>query len=213
MRICTTNPGKRAEFGGLLAPLDIDLKITSPDDPDVPEPFDTFTENAFAKCQGYAEHYPGEYILAEDSGLVVPHLGGLPGPWSARFADFDPRTREVRESGRSRDVIDPLNNQLVLGLLRSVPPEARGAYFEAVIVVLAPDGRVVFQIEDRAYGWITQEPKGEGGFGYDPIFESAETFGKTWAQVDRARKNLISHRTKAITNFMLWVCGTKEPLR
>ena len=210
MRICTTNPGKLAEFGGLLAPLDI--KLTTETDQDIPETGDTFAHNAEEKARGYAAVHPGEWLLAEDSGLVIPALAGLPGPYSARFADakISILSIEIKDSGRPRSVMDPLNNQRVLEMMKDVPvhEHERGAYFVANIVVMAPDGTVAFSTERRSPGWIVTEPRGEGGFGYDPIFESDTSFGKTWAEIDSARKDLISHRSKAVWDLMAWLCST-----
>lgn len=208
MRICTTNPGKVREFGGLLAPLDIHLVPTT--NHDIPETGDTFAANAREKALGYASLYPGTWLLSEDSGLVVPALQGLPGPWSARFSDLDLRTRQVTESGRPRDVIDPQNNQRVLDLMLDVPEERRGAYFVAYIVVIDPEGHIAFEVERRAYGKVVFEPRGSGGFGYDPLFESDTSFGQTWAEIDTARKDLISHRSKAVWDLMSWLCSTNR---
>lgn len=202
MRICTTNPGKLREFGGLLAPLGI--KLTPTTQHDVPETGDTVLANARQKAAGYAALYPDEYILTEDSGLVVPALGGLPGPWSARFTDLDLATLHVRESGRDRSIIDPLNNERVLDLLGN--EKNRGAYFVCVLNLTLNETRL-FEIERRVYGWITDKPRGEGGFGYDPIFESPQSYGKTWAEVDSLRKNLMSHRQIAVFDLMAWLAS------
>ena len=208
MRICTTNPGKMAEFGGLLAPLGLTLKA-SVLTLDIPETGDTFKDNSIEKAKGYAKEYPGEWLLAEDSGLVVPALGGLPGPWSARYADLDTANRQVRESGRPRSVMDPLNNKRVLTYMGSFPPESRGAYFVACITVIDPQGNVAFVTEQRAYGWIALEERGTNGFAYDSLFISPTTGGKTWAEIDSARKDLISHRNKATWDLMAWLCSSK----
>lgn len=105
MLLCSTNPGKIRAFGGLLAALDIPL------DPvmhhEIPETGDTFEANALEKAQAYAALYPGKWLLAEDSGLVVPALGGWPGPWSAMFDDTNVRTHVVTPSRRSRAEIEP----------------------------------------------------------------------------------------------------------
>jgi non-canonical purine NTP pyrophosphatase (RdgB/HAM1 family) len=199
MRICTTNPGKMREFGGLLSPLGLTLKPSSMSI-DIPETEDSFAGNSRLKAREYARYYPGEWILAEDSGLVVPALGGMPGPWSARFAE-DP-DRHI-----PRDEIDPLNNAKVLALLKGTPSANRGAWFVSHITVVNPQGDVAFSTERRAYGWIATEAYGSQGFGYDPIFISDSTGGKTWAEIDAARKDLISHRNHAIWDLMAWLCS------
>ncbi len=206
MRICTTNPGKVAEFGGLLAPLDIPLIPTTTHE--VPETGDTFADNAREKAKGYAKLYPGEWLLAEDSGLVVPALDGLPGPWSARFDDLDLLHNVVQPTGRPREVIDLANNRRLLKMLEGLTVDRRGAYFVAYIVVIDPAGEIAFEIERRTYGWITTELRGANGFGYDPLFMSDTSFGQTWAEVDTARKDLISHRSKAVWDLMAWLCST-----
>ncbi len=209
MRICTTNPGKVAEFGGLLLPLDIRLTPTTKHD--VPETGTTFQHNARQKARGYAALYPGDWILSEDSGLVIPALKGLPGPYSARFADLDVSDADalvINESGRPRSEMDPANNRRVLRMMEGVPADQRGAYFVGYIVVIDPKGEIAFEVEQRAYGWITTELRGTGGFGYDPLFESDTSFGQTWAEIDTARKGLISHRSKSVWDLMAWLCST-----
>jgi len=213
VRICTTNPGKVAEFGGLLAPLDIRLTPTTKED--IPETGGTFHDNAREKAQGYAKLYPDCWILSEDSGLVIPALDDLPGPFSARFDDLDLTSSMIKggrvtPSGRPRDQMDPANNERVLHLMKDVHQAARGAYFVAYIVVIDPEGDIAFEVEQRAYGWITTELRGTGGFGYDPLFESDTSFGQTWAEIDTARKDLISHRSRAVWDLMAWLCSTKR---
>jgi len=208
MRICTSNPGKVSEFGGLLAPLDINLDVSG--DYDIPETGITFADNSREKILGYAKHYSGEWLLADDSGLVIPALNNLPGPFSARFSDLDLDTLMIVSSGDDREVIDLKNNNRVLELLSNIPHDNRGAYFVACITVLNPDGKVSFQVERRAYGYISKELRGKNGFGYDPLFISDNSFGKTWAEIDKARKSLISHRSKAIWDFLAWICSTSE---
>ncbi len=207
MRICTSNPHKASEFAGLLLPLAIDLE---PLDLDVPETGDTFEHNALEKAYGYATHARGEWVLVDDSGLVVPALDGLPGPWSARFSDLVIETRTVQPSGRARAEIDPENNRRLLELLEATPDAQRGAYFVACVIVVDPEGEVAFQTSRRAYGWILREARGSGGFGYDPVFASDTSFGKAWAELDDARKSLISHRAHALWDFQAWVCTTER---
>lgn len=208
MRICTTNPGKVAEFGGLLAPLDIRLIPTMKED--IPETGDTFADNAREKARGYAKIYPNCWLLSEDSGLVIPALGNFPGPFSARFDDLNMATRRVIHTRRTRVQMDPLNNERVLRLMKGKPKSKRGAYFVAYIVVLDPEGEIAFEVEQRAYGWITETLRGTGGFGYDPLFETDTSFGQTWAEIDSARKDLISHRSRAVWDLMAWLCSTRR---
>ncbi len=199
MFIGTTNPGKVAEIAALLAPLGIELNAVSLD---VPEMGDTFDENAVQKALAYAEHTRG-VTLAEDSGLIVPALGGLPGPWSARFADLDMETRRITPSSRTRAEIDPLNTQRILDLMRGIEQPRRAAMFKVVLVVAQP-GQVLFTTSGECHGWIAEEPRGTKGFGYDPIFVGQDTFGKTFAELDPIRKNLRSHRKRALDELFMW---------
>jgi XTP/dITP diphosphohydrolase len=204
MILGTTNPHKVREIGGICAPLGIALE---PIALDVPEEGETFEENALAKAIGYGTARPGQTVLVEDSGLEIPALGGLPGPWSARFDDFDLDTRTVRtHSARDREEIDAANRKRVLALMKDVPAHRRAASF-VVSVVVARRGAVLFTVTRRAAGWILEEERGEHGFGYDAIFASDASFGKSWAEIDAARKDLISHRGEALWDLQAWLCS------
>ena len=162
---------------------------------DVPEEGDTFEDNARSKALAYAAA-TGDITISEDSGLVIPALGGLPGPWSARFADMG-LDRTVVPSGRPREVLDFLNNQKVLQGMAKIPQPHRAAYF-VVRLVVAHKGEVLFEAGGEAHGWISEEARGTHGFGYDPIFVGQDTFGKTYAEIDSVRKNLRSHRKQVL---------------
>lgn len=203
MIIGTTNPHKVREIGGLCAPLDIPLVPLALD---VPEDGDTFEDNALAKALGYAHARPGEVVLVDDSGLVVPALDGLPGPWSARFDDLDLQTRTVRPSGRERDEMDEACCRRVLELMRDVPAHRRGANM-CVCIVLCRDDDVLFRVTRDMPGWVLDSARGTGGFGYDPIFASDASFGRSWAELDLARKDLISHRSEALWDLSAWLCS------
>jgi XTP/dITP diphosphohydrolase len=203
----TTNPGKTAEIAALLAPLGIELRPVSLD---VPETTDTFEGNALQKALAYAAH-TGGVTLSEDSGLIVPALGGLPGPWSAMFADLDRATRKVTPSGRSREEIDPANNALVLELMKGIEQPRRAACFKVVLIV-ARSKEVLFQSSAEYHGWIATEERGKGGFGYDPIFVGQDTFGRTLAELDAARKNLRSHRRRVLDELFLWASQNRSIL-
>ncbi|MBX7221702.1 MAG: non-canonical purine NTP pyrophosphatase [Blastocatellia bacterium] len=205
--IGTTNPGKVAEIAALLAPLGVELKPVSLD---IEEPAETFEENARLKALAYAEH-TGGVTISEDSGLIIPALEGLPGVWSARFADLDVQTRKVTSSGRSREVIDRLNNQRVLELMQGIEQPRRAALFKVALLVAQP-GKVLFQSVAECHGWIAEEEKGTGGFGYDPIFVGQDTFGKTFAELDPMRKNLRSHRKRALDEMFLWASQNRSLL-
>lgn len=199
----TTNPGKLREVAAICRPIGVEIE---PLQLDVPETEDTFDGNALLKGRAYSAARPGSLVLVEDSGLEIGALSGLPGPWSAYFNDLDLETRQLRESGMTREQIDPLNNARVLELLRGVPISDRGASF-VVVMLLMRDGETVFRTEGRAHGWIATEARGSGGFGYDPVFVGSDTFGKTYAELDSARKNLRSHRKDALRMLSIWIAS------
>ena len=173
----TRNPGKIAELRALLRGLDLEL-VDVADLPDAPpEPAEdapSYAENAAAKAVAYARG-TGLPAVSDDSGLEVDALGGAPGVRSRRFfGDVTPAER----------------NRTLLGLLDGVSD--RTARFVAVIALAQPDGRVeTFDGEVR--GEIAESPRGEDGFGYDPVFVIAAD-GRTMAEVPREEKNAISHR-------------------
>lgn len=137
-------------------------------------------QNAVLKATGYAE-LSGLVTLADDSGLEVDALGGEPGPLSRRYA--------------GENATDLERNDFLLVKLRDIPWEKRGARFRCVIAIAAPDGNVE-TCEGVCQGMIALEPKGEGGFGYDPIFYLPEL--ERWmAELSLDEKNRISHRAKA----------------
>lgn len=207
MFLGTTNPGKTAEIAALLAPLGIELRPVSLD---IPETTDTFEGNALQKALAYAAH-TGGVTLSEDSGLIVPSLGGLPGPWSAMFADLDRASLKVTPSGRTREEIDPANNALVLELMEGIEQPRRAACFKVVLIVAQP-AKVLFQSSAEYHGWIATEPRGKEGFGYDPIFVGQDTFGRTLAELDAARKNLRSHRRRVLDELFLWASQNRSVL-
>ena len=200
----TTNPGKVREMGGLLAPMGLELKPLALD---VPETGATFADNAREKALAYAQH-SGGVTISEDSGLVVPALKGLPGPYSARFADLtldaDLKPRGVVPSGREREEMDRVNNARVLALLADVPEPRRAASFLVRLVVARP-GEALFEAGGEAHGWIAAEARGERGFGYDPIFIGQDTFGRTYAELDAMRKNMRSHRRRVLQELQHWL--------
>ena len=180
--VATGNIGKLQELETMLGPLGVEIKSLAdyPDIPEVVEDGETFAENAAKKARVVAGA-TGEVALADDSGLEVDFLDGAPGVYSARFA------------GEEKD--DRANNEKLMRLLEGVPPEKRGARFRCVVALALPGGRVV-TTEGACEGVIVDRPRGEGGFGYDPLFY-VPRLGKTFAQLDMSEKNLISHRGKA----------------
>jgi len=182
--VATHNQGKVKEFAQMLADLDVtwlslaDVGVTE----DVAETGDTLCDNAILKAQAYAQE-TGLLTLADDSGLEVDALGGQPGVYTARYGG-----EELSHAERYL---------LLLANMRQVAPADRTARFHAVIVLAQPDGTIVGEAEGVCEGLIATEPRGEGGFGYDPIFYLPE-WGMTMAQVEAAVKHQISHRGQAL---------------
>lgn len=206
--IGTSNMGKVREIASILTPLGYELKPTSAD---IDEIGDTISDNAIIKAVEYSKHNAGHYVIAEDSGLVVPNLKGLPGPYSSRFhsitLDDDLNVLDVPREVYTTDKteIDAKNNERLLALVNDrLSEEKRGAFFE-VSFVIAKDGEVLWSTTESSTGFISGELKGDNGFGYDPLFIGSDTFGKTYAELDNARKNLRSHRKKALKKLGLWL--------
>ena len=181
--LATRNRGKIAEIRELLEGLGIEL-LTLEDFPDVPEVVEdgeTFEANARKKAKIVAQ-CTGLPALADDSGLEVDALKGAPGVRSARFAgDHATYTQ---------------NNEKLLRLMKDAPWEKRTARFRCVLALAFPDGAVQ-TLEDTCEGRITEQPQGENGFGYDPLFFFPD-LGKTFARISRSEKGKISHRGRAL---------------
>ena len=182
--LATRNQHKVAELRRILesADLDVDLVGTEefPDLPDVAETGSTFAANALLKANDVAQR-TGLIAIADDSGLCVDALNGMPGILSARWA------------GKHGD--DAANLQLVLAQLADVPPNRRGAAFHCAAAIATPEGeeRVVEGVLD---GSLITEPRGSNGFGYDPIF-TPRGYVLTTAELTPAEKDAISHRGQA----------------
>ncbi|GHU43817.1 hypothetical protein FACS1894193_11280 [Bacilli bacterium] len=187
--IATRNEGKTREFKAMFSQLGYAIKNLNdfPDLPEVAETGMTFEENARLKAETISE-LTGEMVLADDSGLMVDVLGGLPGVWSARFA--------------GEQATDAANNAKLLHELAStaISPEKRKAKFHTTLVVAAPE-KASLVVEGEWPGTIATIPRGDDGFGYDPLFVDEET-GRTAAQMTLAQKNQVSHRARALQNLM-----------
>ena len=181
--VATTNPDKVAELGPILSPaldaLGLTLRSLSPDAPPVTEDRPTFSGNAVLKALA-AAGWSGEVALGEDSGLEVDALGGAPGVLSARYSGGGPAE----------------NNKLLLERLAGVPQGRRGARFRTAVALKVPDGPL-FVAEGMTEGEITGQPRGSGGFGFDPVFLSRD-LGRTFAEVPRDEKARVSHRSRAL---------------
>ena len=157
-----------------------------PDLPEVAETGMTFEENARLKAETISK-LTGKMVLADDSGLKVDALGGLPGVWSARFA--------------GNDATDLENNAKLLHELAMVfELKDRSAQFHTTLVVASPTKESLV-VEANWAGYINFEPKGENGFGYDPLFLVGET-GKTSAELTMEEKNAQSHRAQAVQKLV-----------
>ena len=175
--IASGNAGKIREFQGLLQALPVTVR-PQPEGLEVEETGTTFAANARLKAQAVAAT-TGEWALADDSGLSVDALDGAPGVHSARYAPTDPE--------RIARLLKALNGS-----------EQRQAHFCAALCIAAPDGSVLLEVEGRCDGLITASPRGDQGFGYDPIFEVAGT-GRTFAEMPLAEKKQHGHRGRAFS--------------
>ena len=184
--IATGNAGKLREIRQLLEPLAIAGRPQSEFDvAEAEEPHVTFIENALAKAR-HASRITGLPALADDSGICVAALGGAPGVYSARFGG-EPRS-------------DARNNEQLLAALQGKDDRAAHYYCVLVLVRHADDPQPLIA-EGAWHGKILTEPRGEGGFGYDPLFLDP-TLGKTGAELPLDLKNRISHRGKALTALL-----------
>jgi XTP/dITP diphosphohydrolase len=181
------NAKKLVELRDLLGDLPIDLTDLSPWPavPDVDETGATFEENARLKAAGYAKA-TGEWVLAEDSGLVVPALKGRPGVYSARYA------------GTHGD--DAANNQKLLAELAPLPADRRAAYYVCVAALADPTGDVKAVAEGRCHGVIADAPLGDGGFGYDPLFVVPE-YHASFGELSPRVKHALSHRGRGVARL------------
>lgn len=179
--VASRNAKKLGELTRILAPMTV-VGLDEIDFYDEPvEDAPTFEGNALLKARaGFAAG--GLPTLADDSGLCVDALNGMPGVLSARW------------SGRPKS--DERNNELLLDQLHDVPDERRGAHFACAIAFVWEGGEIV--VEGRMDGRVIRETRGAGGFGYDVLFEPVETPGRTSAELEVEEKDAISHRGRAL---------------
>ena len=183
--LATRNRGKLEELHRILESAGLDIELVSPDEfpdlPDIPETEDSFAGNALLKAREIARltNLPA---IADDSGLAIDALNGMPGILSARWS-----------GGHGDDIA---NVNLVLAQLNDIPDSRRGGAFHCAAAIALPDGteRVV---EGTVEGVIIREPRGSGGFGYDPIFVPVGG-DLTLAEIPAAEKDAISHRGRAL---------------
>jgi XTP/dITP diphosphohydrolase len=186
--IASGNQGKLRELATLLEPLDFEVHTQAEFNvPEVPETGTTFVENAIIKARNAAQH-TGLPAVADDSGIEVDALDGAPGVYSARFS--------------GPDATDARNNALLVEKLAAVPEAERSARYRAVIVFMrhAADPSPII-CEGSWEGSIVLEPRGDGGFGYDPYFW-VPTHGCTSAELSAETKNSLSHRGQALRQLV-----------
>jgi XTP/dITP diphosphohydrolase len=181
--LATANPDKADEIARILADAGAPVQLTArpPDLPDVEETGTTLEDNARLKAVALVEA-TGLPAIADDTGLEVDALGGAPGVHSARFAGPDATYAD--------------NCAHLLLRMADVPADRRSARFVTVAIARWPDGREVAAF-GSVEGRITGSPRGEGGFGYDPVFAPDEADGATFAELTAAEKHAISHRGRA----------------
>jgi len=185
--LATTNQGKVRELRLLLPTMRLLTPREAGIQLDVDETGSTFVENARLKAVAY-HAATGLRTMGEDSGIEIDALDGEPGVYSARYHGLPD---------------GPIKNAHVLQMLASVPPERRGCRYVCAIVLLESDGEEhVF--EGQCDGQVAMQPAGDGGFGYDPIFQVAGS-ALTMAQLDPEAKNRISHRGKAVRQLTAYL--------
>jgi len=182
--VATRNQGKVKEIKKLIG--EVPLQILSLNEitgiPPVEEDRDTFEGNALKKAE-IVSRYTGEAVLADDSGLEVDVLGGRPGVYSARFA--------------GENASDAGNNARLLKEMEGIEDQRRTARFRCVMVLVFPEKKTV-TVEGTCEGYITRQPRGSGGFGYDPVF-FYPPLHCTLASLSSQEKNRISHRGEALS--------------
>ncbi len=186
----TSNEGKLREIRRMLEPLGFEV-LSPPERIEVEETGCTFLENAYLKARAYYRKF-GVPSLADDSGLLVESLGGYPGVLSSRFYEVEFGGREPIEGSK-----DEANVRKLLRLLKG--KSNRRAKFVAFVVLYLGDRGLFAEGECR--GEITHEPRGKGGFGYDPVFRP-EGFDRTMAQLSPEEKDALSHRGRALRNLV-----------
>ena len=191
--LATRNRHKFEEIKELLQTAGLHLSLRYAAALDQPEPEETgpsFLENARLKARYYGQFF-GCPTLADDSGLVIPALGGFPGIYSSRWGN-GVYTQDEK-------------NRILVEIMKVFPPEQRNAYFLCALVLYDPaTDRFVWEYEARVDGVISEKPAGHRGFGYDPIF-FYPPFQKTFAELPLDMKNEVSHRGQALRAWLAWM--------
>jgi len=195
--VATSNPGKLRDLAGAASHFGIEV-AQIPNFASLPlvvEDGQTFEENARKKAEEYSRHVPGEIVIADDSGLEVDALGGMPGVHSARYAADKPHLAKANTD-------DEANNAKLIREIKRVPAEKRTGRFVCWIAA-ARDGKTLAVFEGKAEGIIQETPRGSNGFGYDPLF-FFPSIKKTFAELTAAEKAHYSHRGEAFRKFLEW---------
>jgi XTP/dITP diphosphohydrolase len=179
----TANRKKGLELSDLFRTLPMEIRTLAdyPPMPPIVENGSTFAANAVLKASGYARQL-GRWVLADDSGLVVDALGDEPGVHSARYAGCQ--------------ATDADNNHVLLAKLADFPPDRRAARFVCHMALADAEGVIRAESDGTCRGRILDEPRGDGGFGYDPLFEIPE-YHRTFAELGVHVKAYLSHRARA----------------
>ena len=191
----TRNKHKIEEIGAITSKFG--MTIMSRDEAgvppvEIPETGKTFEENSYIKALEIMK-LCGQITVADDSGLVVDCLDGAPGVYSARFAGFE---GIWPEDTAGIDTNDKDNNAKLINLIKDVPYEERTARFVSVITMVYPDGKTIVA-RGTVEGHLVLEERGDGGFGYDPLFVP-EGYDRTFGELSQQIKNSISHRANAL---------------
>ncbi len=203
--VASSNPGKLRDFAVAAQVFSFDV-VPLQGLRDIPAPVEdglTFEENAVLKAVYYSAFAPGHIVIADDSGLEVDALGGEPGVRAARFAE---------DAGFVSDRVidlDARNNLYLLERLASLGSGIKSARYRCVIAA-ACDGAILMTAEGSVEGEILLEPRGNGGFGYDPLFY-LPAFGKTMAEIDLVQKQSLSHRGKAFAALLAKMRSEARP--
>jgi XTP/dITP diphosphohydrolase len=198
--VATSNPHKIDEIRAVLVPLGIDVIGLNDLAGSFPEPVEdgsTFAQNARIKALAYARA-TDRRCLADDSGLQVDALDGAPGIYSARYAGI----------GDTRAQRDAANNEKLLRQLEGIPAERKTARFVCAMCVADPDGTIIAETEATFEGLITDAPRGDNGFGYDPLLWLPED-GCTSAELPPPEKNARSHRGGATRLIARHLCTNR----
>jgi XTP/dITP diphosphohydrolase len=198
--VATSNAGKLRDFSTAAANATIADRVTItplPSLSEIPAPAEdqpTFEGNAILKARFYSRHAPGQVVLADDSGLEVDCLAGEPGVRSARYAN------DQHFPATPGSSTDDRNNAALLRAMDGIPPNCRHARYRCVLAS-ARDGEILHTASGTVEGQILLAPRGEGGFGYDPLF-FLPGLNKTMSEIDLETKLTLSHRGRALTALL-----------